>query len=148
LLGCPDWSEPSRTVFFHYIAGPEPGSGLATRRLLRDGLDAPRALEKKRRLAETAMDRLAEAVRQGVKVALGTDSSVGPHGRNLRELGYMVELGMPALEAIRAGTLHAAQLLRWTSRSARSSRERSPTWWCATATRSPTSASSASRTML
>ena len=77
-----------------------------------DGLFAPGALEKKRRLAETAMDRLAEAVRQGVKVALGTDSGVGPHARNLRELGHMVKLGMSPLEAIRAGTLHAAQLLR------------------------------------
>ena len=77
-----------------------------------DGLFAPGALEKKRRLAETAMDRLAEAVRQGVKVALGTDSGVGPHAQNLRELGHMVKLGMSPLEAIRAGTLHAAQLLR------------------------------------
>jgi imidazolonepropionase-like amidohydrolase len=77
-----------------------------------DGLFAPGALEKKRRLAESAMDRLAEAVRQGVKVALGTDSGVGPHAQNLRELGHMVKLGMSPLEAIRAGTLHAAQLLR------------------------------------
>ena len=76
------------------------------------GQYAPGGLEKKRRLAETAMERLAEAVRQGVKVALGTDSGVVPHGRNLRELGHLVELGMPALAAIRAGTLHAAQLLR------------------------------------
>ena len=76
------------------------------------GQYAPGALDKKRRLAETAMERLAEAVRQGVKVALGTDSGVVPHGRNLRELGHLVELGMPALAAIRAGTLHAAQLLR------------------------------------
>ena len=76
------------------------------------GQYAPGGLEKKRRLAETAMERLAEAVRQGVKVALGTDSGVVPHGRNLRELRHLVELGMPALAAIRAGTLHAAQLLR------------------------------------
>jgi imidazolonepropionase-like amidohydrolase len=76
------------------------------------GQYAPGALDKKRRLAETAMERLAEAVRQGVKVALGTDSGVVPHGQNLRELRHLVELGMPALAAIRAGTLHAAQLLR------------------------------------
>jgi imidazolonepropionase-like amidohydrolase len=46
-----------------------------------------------------------------VKVALGTDSGVGPHGRNLGELALMVELGMTPAEAIRAGTLHGAQLL-------------------------------------
>jgi imidazolonepropionase-like amidohydrolase len=79
---------------------------------LAGGQYAPGGLEKKRRLAESALDRLAGAVRQGVKVALGTDSGVVPHGRNLRELGYMTQLGMSALEVIRAGTLHAAQLLR------------------------------------
>ncbi len=71
----------------------------------------PQAFEKKKRLAEFAVERLTEAVRRGAKFALGTDSGVGPHGQNLRELGYMVQLGMSPLEAIRAGTLHAAQLL-------------------------------------
>jgi imidazolonepropionase-like amidohydrolase len=71
----------------------------------------PAAYEKKQRLAEVAMARLSEAIRQGVRVALGTDSGVGPHAQNLRELEYLVELGMSPLEAIRAGTLTAAQLL-------------------------------------
>lgn len=71
----------------------------------------PQAREKKQRLAGSAMPRLAEAVRRGVKVALGTDSGVGPHGRNLRELGHLVQLGMSPLEAIQAGTARAAELL-------------------------------------
>jgi imidazolonepropionase-like amidohydrolase len=75
------------------------------------GVFAPEALEKKRRLADAVGERLSEAVRRGVKVALGTDSGVFPHGQNLRELGYMVQLGLSPLEAIAAGTLHAAQLL-------------------------------------
>lgn len=33
------------------------------------------------------------------------------HGSNAREFGHLVRLGMPALEAIRAATLHAAELL-------------------------------------
>lgn len=70
-----------------------------------------KAREKKRRMADAAMPRLGEAIRRGVKVALGTDSGVGPHGRNLRELGCLVRLGMSPLEAIRAGTLDAARLL-------------------------------------
>jgi imidazolonepropionase-like amidohydrolase len=69
------------------------------------------AYEKKMRMAEAAMDRLGEAVRRGVKVALGTDSGVFAHGQNLRELGHMVKLGLSPLEAIHAGTLNAAQLL-------------------------------------
>ncbi|WP_433174445.1 amidohydrolase family protein [Actinoallomurus sp. CA-150999] len=69
------------------------------------------ALEQKTRMAEAAVERLREAVRRGVKVALGTDSGVFAHGQNLRELGHMVTLGLSPLEAIRAGTLNAAQLL-------------------------------------
>jgi imidazolonepropionase-like amidohydrolase len=69
------------------------------------------AFEQKQRMADAAMERLSEAVRRGVKVALGTDSGVGPHAQNLRELGHMVKLGLSPLEAIRAGTLNAAQLL-------------------------------------
>ena len=47
----------------------------------------------------------------GVKVAFGTDSGVSTHGENAREFGYMVEAGMPAIEAILSATRHAADLL-------------------------------------
>jgi len=53
----------------------------------------------------------AKAYRAGVKIAFGTDSGVSPHGQNAREFAYMVEAGMPPMEAIRAATLHAATLL-------------------------------------
>jgi imidazolonepropionase-like amidohydrolase len=48
------------------------------------------------------------AYKAGVKVVFGTDQGVGPHGDNAKEFQYMVEAGMPALEAIRAATLNAA----------------------------------------
>ena len=51
------------------------------------------------------------AYKAGVKIAFGTDASVFPHGENAKEFVYMVEAGMPALEAIRSATLNAAQLL-------------------------------------
>ncbi|GAA2417430.1 amidohydrolase family protein [Actinomadura vinacea] len=69
------------------------------------------AYEKKMRMAEAAVERLGEAVRRGVKVALGTDAGAVPHAQNLRELGHMVNLGLSPLEAIRTGTLNAAQLM-------------------------------------
>ena len=47
----------------------------------------------------------------GVKVAFGTDSGVSTHGENAREFGYMVEAGMPAIEAILSATRNAADLL-------------------------------------
>ena len=54
---------------------------------------------------------LGRAYRAKVKIAFGTDAGVFRHGRNALEFGYMTEAGMPPLEAIRAATLNAAQLL-------------------------------------
>jgi imidazolonepropionase-like amidohydrolase len=53
----------------------------------------------------------AKAYKAGVKIAFGTDTGVSAHGNNANEFQYMVEGGMPALEAIRAATLEAAALL-------------------------------------
>jgi imidazolonepropionase-like amidohydrolase len=53
----------------------------------------------------------AEAYAAGVKIAFGTDSGVSVHGENAREFVYMVEAGMPAMEAIRSATLNTAELL-------------------------------------
>lgn len=51
------------------------------------------------------------AYRKGVKIAFGTDSGVGPHGSNWMEFVYMVDAGMPALEAIQSATWTAAKVL-------------------------------------
>jgi imidazolonepropionase-like amidohydrolase len=53
----------------------------------------------------------AKAYKAGVKVAFGTDTGVSAHGDNAREFGFMVEAGMPPLEAVRSATLEAAILL-------------------------------------
>lgn len=58
----------------------------------------------------------ARAYKAGVKIAFGTDAGVFPHGENAREFAYMVEAGMPALEAIRAATVSAATLLGQSNR--------------------------------
>ncbi|MES3022221.1 MAG: amidohydrolase family protein [Pseudomonadota bacterium] len=58
----------------------------------------------------------ARAYKSGVKIAFGTDAGVFPHGDNAKEFAYMVEAGMPALEAIRAATLSAASLLDQSNR--------------------------------
>lgn len=44
-------------------------------------------------------------------MVMGTDSGIGPHGQNLRELGLLCKAGMDPVEAIQAGTKHAAELL-------------------------------------
>jgi len=53
----------------------------------------------------------ARAIKQGVRVAFGTDAGVYRHGQNAREFGYMTEAGMSPLDAIRTATLNAADLL-------------------------------------
>ncbi len=69
--------------------------------------------EKAREMAPIAKRNLSKAVKAGVKIALGTDSSVYPHGMNGHEFGALVELGMSPLGAIQAATVNAAKLLGW-----------------------------------
>jgi imidazolonepropionase-like amidohydrolase len=51
------------------------------------------------------------AYQSGVKIAFGTDQGVAPHGENAKEFIYMVEAGMPAMQAIKCATLEGAKLL-------------------------------------
>ncbi|MGV3539172.1 MAG: metal-dependent hydrolase family protein, partial [Rufibacter sp.] len=51
------------------------------------------------------------AYKEGVKIAFGTDAGVFMHGKNAKEFEYMVEAGMPAMEAIKSATVYAADLL-------------------------------------
>jgi len=52
-----------------------------------------------------------QAYKKGVQIAFGTDAGVFPHGLNAKEFGYMVEAGMPAMEAIQSATRTNAGLL-------------------------------------
>jgi len=47
-----------------------------------------------------------------LKIAMGTDAGVCPHGINLTELAHYADLGMNPMAAIQTGTRNAAQLLR------------------------------------
>jgi imidazolonepropionase-like amidohydrolase len=54
------------------------------------------------------------AIAAGVKVALGTDAAVYPHGLNAHEFEvYVRDFGMSPLQSLRAGTLNAADLMGW-----------------------------------
>lgn len=53
----------------------------------------------------------SKAYKAGVKIAFGTDAGVFKHGLNWLEFTYMIEAGMPPMEAIQAATIHAADLL-------------------------------------
>ena len=77
------------------------------------GLRAEKALA-----AATAMrNAIKIAKANNVKIALGTDAGVIPHGTNARELRLMVEWGgLTPMEAVVAGTSSAARLLGWDDR--------------------------------
>jgi imidazolonepropionase-like amidohydrolase len=70
-------------------------------------LVVPKALE----IGPMIQDTFRKAYKRGVKIAFGTDAGVYPHGENAREFGYMVEGGMPALEAIKSATIVNAGIL-------------------------------------
>lgn len=70
------------------------------------------AMEKARMVVEDHKASFRRAVAAGVKVAMGTDSGVGPHGENAEELVLMVECGMTPMQSIVASTGAAAEMLR------------------------------------
>jgi imidazolonepropionase-like amidohydrolase len=75
-------------------------------------LPAP-LLAKAKEVIPAARKNIAHAFAAGVKVALGTDAAVYPHGLNGHEFETMVKLGLTPLQSIQAGTLNAADLLGW-----------------------------------
>ncbi len=76
------------------------------------GAAVPEAsLEKARQVIDIHRESFRRAVAAGVRVAMGTDSGVTPHGQNLRELVLMEEGGMSPADVLRATTSTAAELL-------------------------------------
>jgi imidazolonepropionase-like amidohydrolase len=73
-------------------------------------------LRKNDQTTEAQRDGFRKAVAAGVRIVYGTDSGVYPHGRNAIQLPYMVRLGMTPMEALRAATIVAAELLGWEDR--------------------------------
>ena len=69
------------------------------------------SLRKAHEVKEAHSASFRRALAAGVRVAMGTDSPITPHGRNLRELALMAELGMAAPEALASATLTAAELM-------------------------------------
>jgi imidazolonepropionase-like amidohydrolase len=71
----------------------------------------PAVVDKARAVVEIHRSAFRHAVQAGVRIAMGTDSGVTPHGRNLRELALMADGGMRPAAVLEATTRSAAQLL-------------------------------------
>ncbi len=76
----------------------------------------PYVIEKAAIIIPAAKLSMAKAFRAGVKVALGTDAGVIPHGMNAGEFWAMEELGMTPVQALQAGTVNAADLMGWSDK--------------------------------
>jgi imidazolonepropionase-like amidohydrolase len=72
----------------------------------------PYALRKAREVMASHQASFRLAVERGVRIAMGTDTGVGPHGSNAEELERMVDGGMTPMQAIVATTRSAAECTR------------------------------------
>ena len=67
---------------------------------------------KAREIGPKIQNTFAKAYKRGVPIVFGTDAGVFKHGENAREFGYMVEAGMPEMEAIQVATIIPAKILK------------------------------------
>jgi imidazolonepropionase-like amidohydrolase len=82
---------------------------------LADGMDvshAPPELQAKAaEVFPRAKATVSKAIAKGARIACGTDAPAIPHGKNAKELLALVDRGMSPLQAIRAATTVAAELI-------------------------------------
>jgi len=65
-----------------------------------------------------AKKNIKHAIESGVKIALGTDAAVYPHGLNAHELDvYVNQMGMTPLAAVQSATINAADLMGWSGKT-------------------------------
>ena len=85
-----------------YVSQPSSNTGAGMSQHVKD---------KGLQMGAEANANFPKAVRAGVRIAYGTDAGVYPHGLNAREFGVLVDHGMTSIDAIRAATIWAADLL-------------------------------------
>jgi imidazolonepropionase-like amidohydrolase len=69
-------------------------------------------------VSAVAKSNIKHAVQAGVKIALGTDAAVYPHGLNAHELDvYVNQIGMTTLAALQTATVNAADLMGWSAKT-------------------------------
>jgi len=77
----------------------------------------PPPVAQKARAAMAALDTtVRKAIARGIRIGVGTDAAVYPHGKNAGEFGLLVNLGMKPVDALKAGTSVDAEELGVTDR--------------------------------
>src|SRR5690606_13699587 len=92
-------------------------TSIAVRNVVKHGTNAGIPAHSVRKASSAIAHHVSgfkQALKAGVKMAMGTDSGVPftRHGRNLEELSCLVEMGMSPMQAIMTATLHSAGLLQ------------------------------------
>ncbi|MEU5592767.1 amidohydrolase family protein [Streptomyces sp. NPDC020298] len=100
MLDAGTWLVPTLTAPAAALQAAETGAGLPGS-----------VVAKAREVIDVHRESFARAVEAGVRIAMGTDSGVGPHGRNLEELALMAAGGMKPAAVLAAATSSAAELL-------------------------------------
>jgi imidazolonepropionase-like amidohydrolase len=77
----------------------------------RKGREPADFLEHDAELGRIQRENFRKAVKAGVKMAFGTDAGVCPYGTSAKQFAFMVRYGMTPMQAIRAATSDAADLL-------------------------------------
>ncbi|TRO64140.1 metal-dependent hydrolase family protein [Christiangramia sabulilitoris] len=72
---------------------------------------------KAKEIGPKIQNTFSKAYKRGVPIAFGTDAGVFEHGKNAKEFGYMVEAGMPEMEAIQVATIIPAKILKMENES-------------------------------
>src|ERR1700691_3999936 len=69
-------------------------------------------------VSAVAKSNIKHAMQAGVKITMGTDAAVYPHGLNAHELDvYVNQLGMAPLAALTSATVNAADLMGWSAKT-------------------------------
>ena len=74
------------------------------------------AKRKMEMVSATGKQNAKKAFEAGVKIGMGTDAAVYPHGLNAHELEVYVKLGMTPVQAIQTATINDADLLGWSDK--------------------------------
>jgi imidazolonepropionase-like amidohydrolase len=86
--------------------------------IVENGNLPPYSHKKMLEVDAVAKNNIKHAIDSGVKIALGTDAAVYPHGLNAHELDvYVNQLGMAPLAALQTATVNAADLMGWSAKT-------------------------------
>ena len=70
-------------------------------------------VRKAKEVVDIHRESVRRAYKAGVKIAMGTDAGVMPHGTNLSELGLLCSIGLSPLKVISAATQNSAECMGW-----------------------------------